>query len=529
MATKQAVAQVRCAVYVRVSTQAQAGEDKASLADQARGLRELAEARRWEVLAPPAFEGRERLEKEGAVGVFGDPGISGDTVEERPGMMALLDAVRAGQVGAVLVRDTNRLARSELAAQQIHAALEARGVALVTPAMEYDYSNLQHRLMLGLLGSIEAYAKRWLVMNMRRAREARAQRGWWGVKVAPYGYRWDKVEKRPAVIEAEAEAVREVFRLTADGLSAGQIALELRRRRLPTRYGRTWYESTVSRILAERRYMGVWETAEGVEATAEARPEVVALVTPELFRQVQALRAHHRKRTRRPPSRFLLSGMVTCGDCGRGMTARAPRTDLRYYGCNTGIRSRGKDCPAKHVPAADLEAEVWGVIAELAANPERAQAMAEATERDNLPKWRREVKRTAKRLADLELEGNLARLAFRKGVDSLDTYAQNKQELEQEREDLEEQQHRLAALIEDEELRAATVDRVAEIAAQATGRVEGMDFAERRKLLQRLCVRVVVTADDWSRRRGRSYKVRLEFAGAAFLRSEGLALSNSVS
>ena len=56
---------------------------------------------------PPSREGREAL----PAGAFGDPGITGDTIEGRPGMMALLAAVRAGRVDAVLVRDTDRLAR----------------------------------------------------------------------------------------------------------------------------------------------------------------------------------------------------------------------------------------------------------------------------------------------------------------------------------------------------------------------------------------------------------------------------------
>jgi DNA invertase Pin-like site-specific DNA recombinase len=199
-------------IHVRVSTSARAGEDRESLPEQARELHALAKSRGRPVKYPPDFRGREALPE----GVFGDPGISGDTVEGRPGLVALLEAVRAGGIGEVLVRDVNRLARDELAAQQIHAVLEAHGVLLVTPAMEYDYANLQHRLMLGLLGSIEAYAKRWLVMNMKRAREAKKQRGEWGNSHVPYGFRWQWVDKiartpgRPVPAPEEIEIVREI-------------------------------------------------------------------------------------------------------------------------------------------------------------------------------------------------------------------------------------------------------------------------------------------------------------------------------
>ena len=112
-------------------------------------------------------------------------------------------------MGALLVRDVNRLARDELVSQRIYQVLEEHRVRLITPQMEYDWGNLQHRLMLGLLGSIEAYAKRWLTMNMKRARHAKKARGEWGNAASPYGYKWQspnrqaKVPGRPVAVPEE--------------------------------------------------------------------------------------------------------------------------------------------------------------------------------------------------------------------------------------------------------------------------------------------------------------------------------------
>jgi site-specific DNA recombinase len=268
----------RAAVYVRVSSAGQAKEDKLSLPEQARELKALAEARGWQVIESDCGLDRlfrEEWEKAALRGCFGDPGITGDTVDGRPGMVALLAAVKAGQVDAVLVRDTNRLARHELAAQQIHAVLEAHGVSLVTPAMEYEYANLQHRLMLGLLGSIEAYAKRWLVQNMRKHREAKKQAGKFGNAHAPYGFRWDKQMKRPVPVPEKIEVVRAIYLLsTQEGLSTEEIAERLRDRRVPTRKaGGWWYSSHIGRILRSPSYKGEWHTAEGV--VAKSPPEAI--------------------------------------------------------------------------------------------------------------------------------------------------------------------------------------------------------------------------------------------------------------
>ena len=139
--------------YVRASTAPQAEKEKTSSPDQGRELTALARSKKWEILQPPDFVGRRKLAAWTRMlsHAFGDPGISGEELEKRPGMMALLAEVQAGRVWALLVRDTNRLSRDELVSQRIYAALEAHDVPIVTPGMSYDWDNLQHRLMLGLL------------------------------------------------------------------------------------------------------------------------------------------------------------------------------------------------------------------------------------------------------------------------------------------------------------------------------------------------------------------------------------------
>jgi DNA invertase Pin-like site-specific DNA recombinase len=517
--TKKADAK-RAAVYIRVSTEAQADEDRASLPDQARQLLALARSRGWQTVDPPDFEGRAKL----PAGVFGDPGVSGDEVETRPGMVTLLAAVKAGGVGAVLVRDVNRLARSELAAQQIHAVLEAAGVALVTPAMDYDYGNLQHRLMLGLLGSIEAYAKRWLVQNMKRARDSRKLRGMFASSVTPYGFKWDKEAKRPVEVAEELEAVRLIFRLCVEErLSCVVIAGRLWEAKVPTRKGRGfWYDSQVAAILRNPCYKGEWRTgakdAGGGPVLAADGP--AAVIDPKVWAAAQRVMNHHMAhRGPRMRKDFLLGKLIFC-ECGGAMTGRMVGSGERrqvYYRCNRAIRTRtalDHLCQGKHVLGRPLDEAAWGMVEALARDPAQIEQMLAATERDQLPAWRRELRRTEKALTHSDFELTLARIAYRKGVNSLEQYAADKAELEKERGDLTARRDELAALIEGEEIRQQAVDRVsAEIGAVAE-RLDGMSVPERRDLLRRLHFQVTVRADGT--------KARITFAGDSFLASQGI-------
>lgn len=344
-------------LMVRVSTPGQV-EDSDSLEDQARDLLKLAKqtAPGLPILDPPLFKGQSKLPPH----VFGDPGITGDTLEGRPGMMAALDVVKTGVVGAVLVRDVNRLARDELVSQRIYQVLEQHHVRLITEQMEYDWNNLQHRLMLGLMGSIEAYAKRWLVMNMKRARDNKKARGEWGNASFPYGYRWQspdrqaKIPGRPVAIPEEIVTVLEIFRLCVkDGLPCQAIAERLQAQGTLTRRGRRWTGNQVWTILRATCYKGEWF----VDASAKVRSKdfTEAVIDPKTWAAAQRVidnhKTHHGPVTKRD---FLLTGIAFC-KCGSAMGGRHTqgRDSQRayvYYVCDAASR-KSSDCTGRHIHA----------------------------------------------------------------------------------------------------------------------------------------------------------------------------------
>src|SRR5712691_7484276 len=83
---------VRAAIYARVSTKPQAGEDKVSIPDQLRECRKFIEQQEdWH-----------------CAGEFVDPGISANTIE-RPGLKKLLSSL--GQFDVVLAWDFDRFYR----------------------------------------------------------------------------------------------------------------------------------------------------------------------------------------------------------------------------------------------------------------------------------------------------------------------------------------------------------------------------------------------------------------------------------
>ena len=110
---------------------------------------------------------------------------------------------------------------------------------------------------------IAEYERAQIVERSRRGKRHRAKAGCVNVlSGAPYGYRYvkktDVAEAYYAVIESEAEVVREAFELYAKELwSIGAIARHLNQRGVRTRFGRgPWERSTIWGMLRNPAYQG---------------------------------------------------------------------------------------------------------------------------------------------------------------------------------------------------------------------------------------------------------------------------------
>jgi len=120
---------------VRVSTaeQADPGLNGGSLESQEARCRALCEARGLEV-----------------VRTFTDGGASGGTLD-RPGLTALREAVRAGEVAVVVVYAVDRLSRRQADTLALLEEFERHGAGLAAASQDFDTTSPMGRAMLGML------------------------------------------------------------------------------------------------------------------------------------------------------------------------------------------------------------------------------------------------------------------------------------------------------------------------------------------------------------------------------------------
>lgn len=379
---------LRAALYARFSTDQQSA---ASTGDQLRICRELAE-------------------KLGAVVVaeFEDAGISGRSLGNRPGVMALLSLASRRGCDVVIAEHTDRLSRSLSGGGSIYEDLVSYGVKLVTVNQgEVD------ELHVGISSTLSAMFIKEIGRKTRRGQEGVVLSGRAMGSIA-YGYRAriehdDKGERIPGLREIdpdEAEVVRRIFRDYADGVSPWALAAALNAEGVDGPRGGTWERSTIIGnparglgMLRNELYRGVrvWgkmsfvkdrvsgkrRPVPGVGSVRRMDVPELRIIPEELWNRVQlrltemAIGPRGENRGNRRPG-YLLAGLIRCGLCGGPMSRS---------GCGTGLRcttraAKGPDaCTNSRSPGyGDVEARV---LEGVRANLLHPDAIAEAVKAFN--------------------------------------------------------------------------------------------------------------------------------------------------
>jgi site-specific DNA recombinase len=206
-------------LYLRVSTARQATEGIGLDAQRARG-RAYAERMGW-----PVTE------------VFKDEGISGkDTVEQRPGLAALIAAVKANPGAVVIVYSISRLARRQRLLWQLLDDRDGYGLRVVSATEPFDAASPMGRAMLGM---IAVFAALEADMISERTTDALAELKAQGRKLgAPsmVALAWDRIA-----------LVKELYETGT--YTHVTLAEELNRRGVPAAKGGKWWPKTVRTAL----------------------------------------------------------------------------------------------------------------------------------------------------------------------------------------------------------------------------------------------------------------------------------------
>ena len=338
------------ALYARVSSERQ--DVDLSVSAQLRALRDYAKANGYSVA-------REYV----------DEAESG-RVADRPQFREMIEegSKPNAPFEVILVWKFSRFTRKREHAVAFKSMLRRKGVRVVSITEHADDSPTG-KLMEAIIESVDEFYSENLAQDVVRGMRESASRGFFLGSKAPFGYTRvkvnDGVKERPTleIDPATAPVVNEVFESSLRGNGLKEICKALNERGVTNR-GKRWYKGGLHYLLTNEAYTGiaVWgRTSKGEKPQDPVRVEGAwpALVSRELFDAVQEAMRDRAPKVQRPGrvgSKFLLSGLLKCGVCGRPYSAQGAKSgQFAYYICGTLLREGAGTCSARYLNAPRVE------------------------------------------------------------------------------------------------------------------------------------------------------------------------------
>lgn len=331
----------RAAIYIRVSREEEA--EGHSFEAQERECREFIEHDKphWSI-----------------VGVFQDTHTGKN--DKRPAFQDMLRKVYEGQADAIVCHHLDRFSRNLHDILDYFKRLEEMNVVMAFAKDRFDFSTEEGRLQFHILAVFADWYLRNLGRETRKGKKSRVLKGLHNNR-PPFGYLVGDDQIAHPVPE-EIEAIQNAFEMYVTGnYTDAQIADYFNSLGLKTRRGRAWAKDSVREIILNEFYTGV------VEYLGDLYPgKHEAIISKELFDQVQVIRQKHARRPRlySPITRpYLLTGIARCAHCGRALRAQGGKKHYAYY--REMSKARGfTDCPqaGKSITTDEAEAQLERIM-----------------------------------------------------------------------------------------------------------------------------------------------------------------------
>ena len=375
---------------------------------------------------------------------FTDDGISG-TCFDRPGFLAMMKEVEAGNVEYLCIKDMSRMGRDYLKVGQIMEILRQRGVRLIAINDGVDSARGDDDFT-PFRNIMNEYYARDTSRKIRSTFQSKGKSGKHLTGTVIYGYLWNEARDQWLVDPEAAEVVKRIFAMTIEGYGPYQIASKLKSEKvlIPSAYlaqhgegvnkNKTfkdvygWGSSTICNILEKREYLGHTINFKTRKHFKDKKSHYVpedewtifentheAIIDQQTFDLVQKIRGNVRRYPDGWGEAAPLTGLLYCADCGGKMYVHRTNNGKRIsqYTCSQYSKVPvGKLCTTQHRINEDvvlsLVSEMLKAIAEYAKHDraefvrvvQEAQSSQQTTE---VRKQRTRLATAKQRVSELEV------------------------------------------------------------------------------------------------------------------------------
>ena len=371
-----------------------------------------------------------------------DDGFSG-TNFNRPDFQKMLEDVKGGIIGTIIVKDMSRFGRDYImVGYYTEIMLPQSDVRFIAVNDNVDSENQADNDFTPFRNIINEWYAKDTSKKIRSVLKAKGNSGKHLSVIPPFGYKKDPNDKNRWLVDEEAaQIVRKIYRMYLEGNNMGSIARRLTEEGVETpklyaenrgikhykatTYPEIWSRISVEYILSNYEYTGCTVNFKTKRKSFKNKKQIIqnkeewavfentqeAIIDKETFELVQKMRG-----TKRAYTKFneinIFSGLLFCADCGGRMTIRRRKDDRRKdsFICSTYRKKKKNLCTEHAIKVSALEQIVLEDIRKVCAYVRRyenefVEDYRKCSTRESAKlqaSARNELKRAECRLSDIE-------------------------------------------------------------------------------------------------------------------------------
>jgi len=390
---------------------------------------------------------------------------SGATLD-RPGLESVLEDAREGLIRGVLIVKLDRLCRNLQDQLFLTRLFEKENIRLQATDEDINLETLDGVTWAQIRGVLNDAERRTIAWRTQVGMRKKASLGFWCGGYVPLGYRYDRDEKILIPDPEERHIVEKVFDLYVERrMGAKSIALYLNQQGLRTRRETPFSTASVLTIITNPLYGG--KIRWGGEVYPGKHEPLVGEDTLERAQAILSGRRGDPSLRRSNSSRYILSGLLRCGRCGRalvGVSANGRGGHYEYYGCPGKFKSG--ECELENLPRERIDRVILTQLKDILGDRE---VMGKILQRVNLkrmeklPKKRAELKMIEKSIAHQQTILRRYLTCFESGMLEARALSERVHEIENEIALLEDRKEHLEEEITQTRIQPVTAEDLAKV------------------------------------------------------------------
>lgn len=333
------------------------------------------------------------------------------TSDKRPGFLQMIADSGIGIFDTVIIHKLDRFSRDKYDSAKYKRKLKQNGVRLISVVEHLDGSPESIILESVIEGMAEYYSKNLAREVMKGMKETAHQCKHTG-GIPPLGYDVNE-DKTYRINDKEAEGVRMIFEMYANGHGYSEIIGKLNNMGVRTKSGKTFAKNSLTSIIRNEKYSGVYifnrcpkkdEFGRRNNHNQKSEDEMIRIeggmpqiVSKELFDSVQEIIGKRKKApgANKAKVQYLLSGLIKCGECGYAMNGNRRTSNIKpdYISYRCGCRHSKHECTNKEIRKEYIEEFVLSELEKHILNEKAIPVIVEKVNQYIKEKANNEIKR----------------------------------------------------------------------------------------------------------------------------------------